>query len=82
VRVTPELTYQVTFNVKKRVMLYTGGFRFSRIGTVPPVPPLSLKGWLGGPHQNLNLEPRRYEHPALTIELWALSGFRHIFAED
>ena len=25
-------------------------------------------------HQDSNLEPKRYEHSALTIELWALAG--------
>jgi hypothetical protein len=35
--------------------------------------------WLEGTeswwaHQDSNLEPKRYEHSALTIELWALIG--------
>lgn len=29
----------------------------------------ALKKWSRWAHQDLNLEPRRYEHPALTIEL-------------
>jgi hypothetical protein len=29
-------------------------------------------------HQDSNLEPKRYEHSALTIELWALAGKLHV----